>query len=180
VLVSYAIVARVMPALIQEYAAVIQAILALAGIVVAVLLYIIARQQTHARRLDSLREYLREHHSREMRELRRIVRGDLVAWLQNHEHLDEPDPNWIALKSAYEDILNYYEYLGTLLREGLASEDIILRTAHNSAVAIWDIHQRFGDRIRPPSTRSTDFAGEFEYLVERAREYRKAHGLAVS
>lgn len=171
---------RAMLSLIRENAAVIQAILALAGIVVALLLYIIARQQTQARRLDSFREYLREHHSREMRELRRIVRSDLVTWLQNHEHWDEPDPNWIALKSAYEDILNYYEYLGTLLREGLANEDIILRTAHNSAIAIWDIHQRYGDRIRPPATRASDFAGEFKYLVERARDYRKTHGLAAS
>ena len=71
-----------MLSLIRENVAVIQAILALASIVVAVLLYIIARQQTQARRLDAFREYLREHHSREMRELRRIVRSDLIEWLK--------------------------------------------------------------------------------------------------
>src|SRR5262249_47144269 len=105
---------------------IVQAIVALVGVIVAVLLYIVARQQTRAGRLNAFREILREHHSREMRELRRTVRNDLVAWLQTHETLDENDPQWRELKSAYEDILNYYEYLGTLLREKLADEDIIL------------------------------------------------------
>jgi hypothetical protein len=163
--------------LVRENVPIIQATVALVGVAVAVLLYIVARRQTQAGRLNAFREILREHHSREMRELRRIVRNDLVEWLQSHEKLDETDPKWIELKSAYEDILNYYEYLGTLLREKLADEDIILRTAHNSAIAIWDIHQRYGDRIRSPATRAPDFAGEFKYLVERARDYRRSHDI---
>jgi hypothetical protein len=163
--------------LVRDNAPIIQATVALVGVVVAVLLYIVARRQTQAGRLNAFREILREHHSHEMRELRYIVRNDLTAWLKSHETLDETDPKWIKLKGAYEDILNYYEYLGTLLREKLADEDIILRTVHNSALAIWDIYQRYGDRIRAPATRASDFAGEFKYLVERARDYRRSHGL---
>jgi hypothetical protein len=162
--------------LARQNAPVIQAIVALVGVVVAGLLLLVAHRQTKAGRLNAFREILREHHSREMRELRRVVRSDLVAWLASHQTWDENDPKWIELKSAYEDILNYYEYLGTLLRERLADEDIILRTVHNSALAIWDIHQRYGDRIRSPETRGPDFAGEFKYLVERAREYRRKQG----
>ena len=65
--------------LVRENAPIIQAAVALVGVAVAILLYIVARRQTQAGRLNAFREILREHHSREMRELRRIVRNDLVA-----------------------------------------------------------------------------------------------------
>jgi hypothetical protein len=162
---------------IRANAAIIQAIVALLGVIVAGLLLVLARQQTKTGRLNAFREILWEHQTPEMRERRRIVRNELIAWLKSHEILDEKDPKWIELKGTYEDVLNYYEYLGALLRERLADEDIILRAAHNSAVAIWDIYQRYGDRIRPPATRAPDYADEFKYLVERAKEYRKNRGL---
>jgi len=161
---------------IRLNAPIIQALTAIASFVVAASVYLLARQQTQSARLNAIREIMRQHHSREMRELRRTVRVDLVNWIESGQTTNDNDPKWLALKSAYEDILNYYEYLGSLLKDKLVDPDIILRTTHNSALAIWDIHQRYGERIRPPTTRGPDFAGEFAYLVERVREYRRAKG----
>lgn len=159
--------------------AVLQALAAITSAVVAVLLYIVARRQTQAGRLNAVRDIIRYHHAREMRELRKLVRNDLVRWMNEGKPLDETNQDWSRLKSAYEDILNYYEYLGSLLKDHLVDDDIVLRLAHNSAVEIWKIHERYGDRIRPQDTRAKDFAGDFAYLVTRAKEYRRAHGLDV-
>jgi hypothetical protein len=155
---------------LRDSAVVIQALVAIVSVLLVIFLLYITRRQSRIGRLIVLREIVREHHSRKMRDLRRIVRNDLTAWIKNHEILDEADPTWRRLKSAYEDILNYYEYLGTMLREN--DDNTILRMTHASAIAIWDIHQQYGDRIRPQATRAVDFAREFSFLVEKVREYQ--------
>jgi len=108
-----------------------------------------------------------------MRALRRLVRVDLVEWFKEGKLPDKSDEQWIKLQNAYEDVMNYYEYLGSLMKGNLIDEEIVLRMVHGSATAIWEeVHVPYGDKIRPPETRPKDYAGEFEYLVSKAKQYR--------
>lgn len=170
---------------VSEHAAIIEAAAAALSAIVAVLLFTVARRQTTiaqiqatAQRLEAFREIVRHHHDPRMRELRRVVRVDLIDWFGKHKSSDMDSVDWIRIKSSYEDVMNYYEYLGSLLRDHLTEEEILLRMVHNSAVAIWDqVHVPYGDRIRQSPTKAKDYAGDFEYLVNKARKYRQDKGL---
>jgi inhibitor of KinA sporulation pathway (predicted exonuclease) len=107
--------------IISQNAAIIEAVAAALSAIVAVLLFTVARRQTAiaqtqatAQRLEAFREIVRQHHDPRVRELHRVVRVDLVNWFEKHKPPDMESVDWINIKSAYEDVMNYYEYLGSL------------------------------------------------------------------
>src|ERR1700733_12315132 len=66
---------------LRENAIVVQALAAIVGVLLIIFLLYISRLQARVGRLIVLREIVREHHSRKMRALRRIVRNDLTTWI---------------------------------------------------------------------------------------------------
>ena len=155
------------------------ATIAMAGVIFLQLIILafqllLLRKQTKANRLSSLREIFFYHHSEEMRNLRADVSANLPEMLAKHKKpLEESGEEAVQLQHKTEVVLNYYEFLGSLLRYHLAKEEII-DMVHNSAIRIWNIVEPELDKIRPKEKRGPDYASDLKYLIKFCKKYRES------
>ena len=157
-----------------ELATVIMAIVIVLQLIILFFQFLLLRKQTQANRLSALREIFFYHHSEEMRSLREEISVKLPEMLvSNEKPLDARGDEGIQLRHKTEVLLNYYEFLGSLLRYRLVDKEII-DMVHNSAIRIWSIIDPKLDVIRPKERRGPDYASDFKYLVELCKKYRKS------
>lgn len=151
-------------------------IMAIATALMAYFIYLqrnLLHEQTRANQLSAIREIFFRHHTREMRQLRTTMFDELPNFFNTHKHFDVGKDDERELLRKTEDILNYYEHLGSLLRYKLLGTEF-LDMVHNSAIRIWSIIEPNLDKIREPEKRAADYASDFKYLVEKCKEYRKS------
>jgi len=157
-----------------ELATIVMAIVIVLQLIILFFQFLLFRKQTQANRLSALREIFFYHHSEEMRNLREEVSAKLLVVLASNQNpLDARGEEGVQLRHKTEVLLNYYEFLGSLLRYHLVDREII-DMVHNSAIRIWSIVEPKLDLIRPKDRRGPDYASDFKYLVEFCKKYRKS------